>query len=367
MVIFQNNIKRFLMHKLNFVLLMVIPLIFIVLSFSGSWAQKAKVGIIDHDHTLLSQKLEQSIKTQADVVTVTDRNKQDQLINSKVDSVIVIPQNFTQFMLEGRPIKLQSYHVQASNVSSGIQTFVSGYLQDMKIMAVSTHGDKNMFYKALDHYQANHFTLHVTSTDTSGAQKEKTMNALGFVIFGLFMIVSVSSRFIMEDKKLKLYNRFFTTPLSIGSYNVQNILSYLTLATVTILTLMAILVFGFHAALGPSPISVFLVLFTFSVVSVSIGILISSLVKSTGQATALSQLIITPFAMLGGCFWPISITPVFMQKISDFVPTTWGMRALTKLVYGNTLNDVIIDLLILLAFAAVFFLLASWRRSEIAS
>lgn len=366
MAIFQNNIKRFLLHKLNFVLLMVIPLLFIMLSFSGSGAQKAVVGIIDHDHSLLSQRMVQSIKTQADVVTVTEKDMRDQLINNKVDSVIVIPKHFAQFMLAGRSVKLQSFYVQESNVSSGIQTFVSSYLQDVHLMAGNARGDKNMFYKALDEYQKNHLGLHVKSTDNSGAQKEKTMGALGFVIFGLFMIVSVSSRFIMEDKKLKLYNRFFTTPLSVRSYNVQNILSYLMLATATILLLLAVLVFGFHATLGPSLFNVFFVLFVFSVVSVSIGILISSLAKSPGQATALSQLIITPVAMLGGCFWPISITPVFMQKIADFVPTTWGMRALTSLVYGNQLNHVIMDLVVLLAFAAVFFLLASWKRSDIA-
>ncbi|WKB34976.1 hypothetical protein QS257_14520 [Terrilactibacillus sp. S3-3] len=55
-----------------------------------------------------------------------------------------------------------------------------------------------------------------------------------------------------------------------------------------------------------------------------------------------------------------------MQKIADFTPTAWGMKALTKLVYGNGLNDVIIDLIILVLFATVFFLLASWRRTDIA-
>jgi ABC-type multidrug transport system, permease component len=366
MPIFQNNLKRFLNNKMNFVLIMLIPLIFISLSFSGTGTQKAKVGIIDQDRTQLTQKMKQAIQSQADIVPTSQKTMRGDL-TSKIDSVLIIPKNFTRSLIDGKPIKTESYHVQESNVSSGIRTYISGYLQDLSVMAGAAHGNSTQFYKSLQSYQQNHLGLTVKAADQTGAMREKTMAALGFVIFGLFMIVNVSSRLIMEDKKLKLYSRFFTTPLSVRSYNIQNILSYLTLSGTTIVLLLAILVFGFHAALGPSIFNVFLVLLLFSIVSISIGVLISSVAKSAGQANALSLLIVTPVAMLGGCFWPTRITPVFMQKIADFMPTTWGMRALTTLVYGNGLNDVMMDLLILTGFAALFFLLASWRRTDIAS
>lgn len=367
MPIYLNNLKRFLNNKMNFVLIILIPLIFIGLSFSGTSTQKAKVGLIDHDRTPLTQAIKQAIQSQADIVPITQKSMRTGLTNNRIDTVLVIPKNFTRSLISGKPMKTESYHVQESNVSSGIRTYISGYLQDLSVMAGAARGSSTQFYTSLQSYQQNHLGLSVSSPDRTGAMRERTVGALGFVIFGLFMIVNVSSRLIMEDKKLRLYSRFFTTPLSVRSYNIQNILSYLTLSAVTIILLLALLVFGFHAALGPSIFSVFLVLLLFSVVAISIGILISSVTKSAGQANALSLLVVTPVAMLGGCFWPISITPVFMQKIADFMPTTWGMRALTTLVYGNGLNDVMMDLLILTGFAALFFLLASWRRTDIAS
>lgn len=365
MAIFQNNMKRFLKNKMALVLLLVVPLIFIFVSFLGTGTQKANVAIIDHDRTPLTEQIIKTLKGQANVVKVTEKNKKGRLINGDVDDVFVFDKGFTAAMIAGRPIKLRSYHVKESNVSSGLRTYIAGYLQNIELMAKLAHGKKNTFYQAYDHYQKNHPDLNVESDGRRGRQ-EGTLSALGFIIYGLFMIVIVSSGLIMEDKEKNLYHRFFTTPLSLKSYNLQNILSYFLLANVTVAALLLLLKFGFHAMLGPSPFAVYLVLIMFSIVAIAIGVAVSSFAKTARQANGISVLITTPVAMLGGCFWPVAIMPSYMQKLSAFTPTAWGVKALTKLVYGNGLSDVIMDLIILALFAIVFFLLASWRRTDIA-
>jgi ABC-type multidrug transport system permease subunit len=37
-------------------------------------------------------------------------------------------------------------------------------------------------------------------------------------------------------------------------------------------------------------------------------------------------------AGLGGCWWPVEITPMWTQKLALFLPTGWTMDALHKLV-----------------------------------
>ena len=37
-------------------------------------------------------------------------------------------------------------------------------------------------------------------------------------------------------------------------------------------------------------------------------------------------------AALGGCWWPIEITPSWMQALQLFLPTGWAMDALHKLI-----------------------------------
>jgi len=51
-------------------------------------------------------------------------------------------------------------------------------------------------------------------------------------------------------------------------------------------------------------------------------------------------------AALGGCWWPIEITPPFMQKLAGFLPTGWTMHALHELVsfragWASAVPDVI--------------------------
>ena len=37
-------------------------------------------------------------------------------------------------------------------------------------------------------------------------------------------------------------------------------------------------------------------------------------------------------AALGGCWWPIEVTPPWMQALQQFIPTGWTMDALHKLI-----------------------------------
>jgi ABC-2 type transport system permease protein len=68
--------------------------------------------------------------------------------------------------------------------------------------------------------------------------------------------------------------------------------------------------------------------------------------------------------MLGGCFWDISIMPEFMQKIGYFVPQRWALNAIYLLQTGGGQNDILMDLLILAAFAAALVLTAVFKFSR---
>ncbi|MMZ68759.1 ABC-2 type transporter [compost metagenome] len=61
----------------------------------------------------------------------------------------------------------------------------------------------------------------------------------------------------------------------------------------------------------------------------------------------LNSLIITPTCMLGGCFWPLSVMPDYMQKIANVVPQKWTIQAVETISAGGTLSDIRMPLLIL--------------------
>ena len=74
------------------------------------------------------------------------------------------------------------------------------------------------------------------------------------------------------------------------------------------------------------------VLLAYAGLLASLALLLGSFARSEGQAIGLSVLATNVFAALGGCWWPIEVTPRFMQKLALFLPTGWTMDAIHKLV-----------------------------------
>jgi ABC-type multidrug transport system permease subunit len=83
---------------------------------------------------------------------------------------------------------------------------------------------------------------------------------------------------------------------------------------------------------GPDLPFVFLVMLVYAALMASIGLLLGSVARSEGQAVAVGVISANVLGALGGCWWPIEITPAWMQKLALFLPTGWAMNALHKLV-----------------------------------
>jgi ABC-type multidrug transport system permease subunit len=85
-----------------------------------------------------------------------------------------------------------------------------------------------------------------------------------------------------------------------------------------------------------------------------LGILLGSLARSEGQAVGIGVLASNVLAALGGCWWPIEITPGWMQHLALFLPTGWAMDALHRLVnFGASPASVLPHVAVMAGAAAV--------------
>ncbi len=78
--------------------------------------------------------------------------------------------------------------------------------------------------------------------------------------------------------------------------------------------------------------AVLLLMLSYAALMASLGMLLGSKSRSEGQAAVLGVLSANLLGALGGCWWPIEITPPFMQKLALCLPTGWAMDALHKLI-----------------------------------
>jgi ABC-type multidrug transport system permease subunit len=85
----------------------------------------------------------------------------------------------------------------------------------------------------------------------------------------------------------------------------------------------------------------------------SLALLLGSLARTPGQAVAIGVLASNVLAALGGCWWPIEVTPRWMQKLALCLPTGWTMDAMHRLViFQNGALDALPHVVVL-ALAAI--------------
>lgn len=85
-----------------------------------------------------------------------------------------------------------------------------------------------------------------------------------------------------------------------------------------------------------------------------IGVLTAALVLAFRTATPLPRIVLVLSALLGGVYYPTSVIPGWIRGVSDWIPLTYGLRALRRtLLEGWTLAQVLPDLEMLVLFDAV--------------
>jgi ABC-2 type transport system permease protein len=85
------------------------------------------------------------------------------------------------------------------------------------------------------------------------------------------------------------------------------------------------------------------------------GILITALVKTPGQVSAIGSAIMLTFGILGGSFFSLDFMAKWFLVISKITPNAWGMDGFTTLALGGTLVDIIKPVFALLVMGALLF------------
>jgi len=152
------------------------------------------------------------------------------------------------------------------------------------------------------------------------------------VMFTLLVLLTSGASQLTIERKQGLLRRLASAPISrselvAGKWGGRMALAVLQ---VGIAILVGTLVFRMYW--GPDLAMVILVLAAWAAFCASAGLLLGSLANSEAQASGLGVLLANVLAALGGCWWPIEITPDWMQFVQKLLPTGWAMDALHKLI-----------------------------------
>lgn len=368
MTIFFNNLKRIFRKKSNYIIMFVVPVAFIILisSMSNSGSGKMVVGVVDKDNTKLTEKLKDSLNEKCTVKEISEDKIKNAIIDKDLDTAVVIKSGFTKDILNGGSGKIDMYSIKGVSNDSSVKLYINSFVNAARNIAAAAKGDSDKFYSGLAEYKKGSFTSDISYTDGKKERVETSFSQIGFLVMSMLFLTTMATTLILKDKEDGVYNRIFSNGVTSGKYMFQCILSFIVVAVIQVASILLIMKKGFNSDLGPAPVKLFVVLTVFAIVCVALGVAICNSSKDLKQANAIIALVSTPFCMLGGCFWPRDIMGGTMQKIGDFVPTTWAMEAANKILNGGSLMDASKEIGVMVLFIAIFFILSIVKKIDIA-
>lgn len=188
----------------------------------------------------------------------------------------------------------------------------------------------------------------------------------GMMIFYAFFTGTSTAQSILKEEEERTLPRLFTTPTSQATILSGKFLSvFMTVSVqVTVLLLAAKLIFGIQWGDFPAVLLAALgIIFSAS----SFGIFVNSLLENTKQGGVIFGGVLTVTGMLG----MISIFAMgspngrnLADTVSLLVPQGWAIRGLTQAMNGEPIFNILLTMLALLVWSAVFFIIGVLRFNK---
>jgi ABC-type multidrug transport system permease subunit len=166
------------------------------------------------------------------------------------------------------------------------------------------------------------------------------------VMFTMIILLTSGATGLLVERRSGVLRRLASAPMRRGAVVLGKWGGRWALAGVQVAFAMLLGRYVFGVRWGDALPMLLLVLGAYAALLASLALLLGNFAKSEGQAIGLSVLATNVLAALGGCWWPIEITPRAMQKLSLFLPTGWTMDALHQLVsFGSPASAVLTHVL----------------------
>lgn len=361
-------IRRTIGNRKGFLFLVLLPIIVIsgIVGLLGKVSDdQAQIAVWNEDQSWLSQPIVNSLQAIGsyqvhlqDAGTLTIEALKQDVYDGRWDAAIYIPKGYTQKLLaeEETAVDLFRKNEQQWNASLRITLMeeTGRLLRSIQMAAASganSHTHEQLIRDLLAKQDAG--GVEVIRNRLVQPYDGAFVLGIGLMLMFMMILVNQSIQGVMEDRSNRTMARVFSAPVRAWEIASGNFLGCLLLGA---LQLVFILVFtrfviGFDFGIAFGKLVVIMAFFLVAVVGVSSAF--AGLIKKSALLGNLNILVVIPTCMLGGCFWPVSMMPDFMQKLSNFTPQRWAIVALEQASAGASLPEIGLELGILVLFAAV--------------
>lgn len=203
----------------------------------------------------------------------------------------------------------------------------------------------------------------IISTTLYNPQLKSSYNFVPGIMGMIFILICaiMTSVSIVREKETGTLNLLIVSPIRAATIILGKLIPYFVLSAV-ILAIVLMLAYGVLGMPYSSASIVNVVLFSllYILLSLSIGLLISALVRTQLAALIVSAVaFMLPVVMLSGMIFPIDNLPVVLQWVSAAIPARWYIAAMRKIMVQEIgLGFLVEELTILTSTTAVLLTMA---------
>ena len=279
---------------------------------------------------------------------------------------VIVPAGMTESVLAGEPVEVR-FEREGAGPSTLYDRFrvARATYTLLADLIVATEQDGSISAESIERVNS---TPRALTLDVKPAGRRKVIPT-GFtqavpgtmVMFTLIVLLTSGSVLLVVERREGLLRRLASTPISRsavvwGKWGGRVVLGWVQLG-------FAMLVgkFLFKTDWGPHLGTVILLMMIYAGLIAWFAILLGTLARTEGQAFGLGMLSSNVLAALGGCWWPIEVTPDWMQQLANFLPTGWAMDAMHKIViFGNGPSTIVPHLVTMV----VVSMIAAWISAK---
>lgn len=356
--------RRLLGTKRGFLLNMLLPAIIVSVIaglVNSASSDQVRLAVVNADKGMLGGYLIQQLARE-EVYAIeqfddTEQGLQDRVNDKLADAAVYIPEDYTERMMLGERPQAIMYRmdVQLWNVSLALMLESEASKLTDSVGVLRADGQEAVDpgkLQALLKIQQERMAR-TSEGDVKLGTVVTNPIMVGLILMFVLMLVGQSIDSVMEDRELRTMARMFTAPIRAIHISVGYFVGSMLIGTAQLLIVLTMAYYIFGLTLGLTFGELLLVLECFLLAAVGLATALASMVRKGHRLSELNNFIVIPSCMIGGCFWPLSLMPDFMQKLANFTPQKWAMEALDLLGAGAEISDVLLQLGILLLFAVV--------------
>lgn len=271
------------------------------------------------------------------------------LRKGEIDIALVFPNNFNHNLVNAGKAQVQ---IITDSSDPNVGTISTNYLR-----AIIGNQQKEWM-----NLQQIPYHIDVTTRLHYNPQMKSAYTFVPGIMGLVLMIICaiMTSISIVREKEMGTMEVLLASPLHSVTVLLSKSIPYLVLSIVNLATILVLSVYVLGVPIvGSLPLLIFVsVLFIF--LSLSLGLLISTLVQTQVTAIIISGIgLMMPVLILSGMIFPISNMPNLLQWISTIVPARWYITAVKKvMIQGLGLTAVIKEIAILMSMTIALMLLS---------